>query len=493
MFASVPGLQAGCDPLACAWEGCWYTADKTLELLEHSQHCAYRPNGWDQPGYGPGHPTHGYSAQRGAEEPSSRCDASGSGSISSAFATPPDSDGGYAPSPASSLPVRRVTWQNDEEDDRPAHVMSTSGSTARPTGMEEWGQVPAGSSSPSSTTASSPFVPLSPPESTAIQFRVYDPREESSKPSSSKSYSDDESRDEDSPELFSSASASLINGPASTSRPPLPPTSYYSAPLYPDVEDAHVPYKSASATASPSSEDNHPARRKIACLPCRIQKRKCDAVRPVCGHCDTAMRAPRKPGVPELQCVYDTRRSQSRDLEDTPISQKPKSHRTNACLSCRKLRNKCDGVHPVCGHCVTLLHDPSAASQQCVYHERVSNPCNRCRTQKTKCDGVKPSCERCMHNGYKCEYRDSSKGAARKGVPEPYVNSTRGFACVSCRQSKRVRDSVYIVRYADNASQKCGGELPTCARCNERHKICVYPARQAYTPGETTRDMDVGA
>jgi hypothetical protein len=99
-----------------------------------------------------------------------------------------------------------------------------------------------------------------------------------------------------------------------------------------------------------------------ACNRCRLAKRKCDKIQPVCSRCDAARAC----------CIYTTKESScaespSGSTFDSTRTGRIVKRRARTCLSCtrcHRLKVKCDQSAP-CGRCAQ-----SGSGSTCVYNYR---------------------------------------------------------------------------------------------------------------------------
>lgn len=90
------------------------------------------------------------------------------------------------------------------------------------------------------------------------------------------------------------------------------------------------------------------------------------------------------------------------------------------CISCTKLKIKCNVARPKCEHCehtnlqcVYIRKSTVVTTHHTILPLKKKNRCLSCRKLKIKCDEARPKCEYCEHTGRECIYLDSR----RKSVP----------------------------------------------------------------------------
>ncbi|KAI8608778.1 hypothetical protein BC830DRAFT_915756 [Chytriomyces sp. MP71] len=104
--------------------------------------------------------------------------------------------------------------------------------------------------------------------------------------------------------------------------------------------------------AAPVQPDTEPApqpgRRVLPCHECRLNRKKCDAVRPACGRCTTKY----------LDCVYEAgqrngyTKSVARNLLRNHTLSQRNTKRGIPCYECRNVRKRCDKLKPSCTTCI---------------------------------------------------------------------------------------------------------------------------------------------
>lgn len=89
-------------------------------------------------------------------------------------------------------------------------------------------------------------------------------------------------------------------------------------------------------------------RTRTGCIQCRMSKKKCDERRPSCANCDKRNRTCLWSDVPWQSLNQYINRHP--DTKTHLIDQKIKRSR-NGCFHCKKIKKKCDEIHPQCGRC----------------------------------------------------------------------------------------------------------------------------------------------
>lgn len=90
--------------------------------------------------------------------------------------------------------------------------------------------------------------------------------------------------------------------------------------------------------------------------------------------------------------------------------------------------------------------------------KRSPDTCAECRARKVKCDGRRNGCSGCERLDLRCSFRRGSTDPSLVADEDVHLRR-KVVACTACRSLKA----------------KCGGEQPSCRRCQRRRVQCVYP------------------